>query len=331
MLAYVDVVGPLRHGARVRIDVSALARKLGTGGQAMVCAIDDLPEDIEPPSGGHIVKARYTPSQTMVLAAEEQNSPHHAVLCRQTDLAATPVVACDLHSMLPAVVAGVRMVRPDARVVYVMTDGAALPAAYSMTATGLYEAGWISDIVSSGQAFGGTLEAVSVPSALLIAKHVGGADVVVAAQGPGNAGTGTPWGFSGVDVAWSLTAAATLGGRPIAALRISGADGRGRHCGISHHTRQAVGRLTHVPVTLAVPGLGGGSDLERDLAERVGNLEEAAALIAGERHDVEVVDTTGLVTALRSSPVPLRTMGRDLDADPGPFLAAGAAGIAAVR
>ncbi len=327
-LAYTEVVGPLRVGARVRVEVSPLARRLGTGGNALVTAvISELPEDVPVPHNGHIVKARYTPTQVMVSAVEEQDSPHHAVMEQATSLEGMPVIACDLHSQLPAAIAGIRMVKPDARVVYVLTDGAALPAAFSMAAARLLEVGWISDVVSCGQSFGGTLEAVSIPSGLLAARHVAEADVVVAAQGPGNAGTGTPFGFSGVDVAWALSSAAALGGAPIAALRISAADARERHRGISHHTTAAVGTLTPVPVAVPVPDLSGGSAIERDLARDVPDLAEQADQMAGSRHRVESVDTHGLADALEGCPVALRTMGRSLAEDAGPFLGAGAAGI----
>ena len=64
-LAYPALVGDLGVGRRVLLNVSALARGLGTGGYAMVIApADGRPAD--PPGGrGHLVKARYTPLQTM--------------------------------------------------------------------------------------------------------------------------------------------------------------------------------------------------------------------------------------------------------------------------
>ncbi len=97
-----------------------------------------------PPAGpGHIVKARYTPMQQMLLAVDEQDSPHHAALADADDLAGMPVVVADLHSALPAVLAGIRSVSPGARVAYVMTDGGALPAAFSRAVAGLADAGWL--------------------------------------------------------------------------------------------------------------------------------------------------------------------------------------------
>src|SRR6478609_4359713 len=65
---------------------------------------------------GHLVKARYTPTQTMVLGVDEQDSEHHALLRDADDLAGMPVVVADLHSSLPAVLAGLRESDPTLRV-----------------------------------------------------------------------------------------------------------------------------------------------------------------------------------------------------------------------
>ena len=80
-------------------------------------------------------------------------------------------------------------------------------------------------------------------SALLAARHVVDADIAVVAQGPGNLGTGTRWGFSGVAAGEAVNAAAVLRGHPVAALRVSGADPRERHRGVSHHSLTAYGRV----------------------------------------------------------------------------------------
>src|SRR5699024_11447822 len=69
-----------------------------------------------------------------------------------------------------------------------------------------------------------------------------GADVTIVSQGPGNLGTGTGWGFSGVQSAEALHAAAVLGGQGVATLRVSEADERERHRGLSHHSSTAYGR-----------------------------------------------------------------------------------------
>jgi len=320
-LAYTAMVGTPRPGERVLLNASALLRGLGTGGLAFVVARpDDLPAD--PPAGpGHIVKARYTPMQQMLLAVDEQDSPHHAELAEADDLGGMPVVVADLHSALPAVLAGIRAVHPGARVAYLMTDGGALPVAFSRAVAGLAEAGWLAATVTVGQAFGGDHEAVTTHTGLLAARHVVGADVAVVAQGPGNVGTGTRWGYSGVACADALHAADVLGGRSVASLRVSGADRRERHRGISHHSRTAYGRALLTPADLPVTTM---PDRELDTLVRT----QLHALVSGARAELTVVEVpaAGLLDALLTSPVALTTMGRGLDADPAPFVAAAAAG-----
>lgn len=321
-LAYTAMVGEPAVGERVLLNASALLRGLGTGGLAFVVArTDHLPAD--PETGpGHIVKARYTPMQQMLLAVDEQDSPHHADLADADDLAGMPVVVADLHSALPAVLAGIRSTHPHARVAYVMTDGGALPAAFSRAVAGLTDAGWLASTITVGQAFGGDHEAVTTHTGLLAARHVVGADVAVVTQGPGNVGTGTRWGYSGVGCADALHAAEVLGGHGIASLRVSGVDLRERHRGISHHSRTAYGRALLTAADVPVTTL---PDAELDALVR----EQLRTLVTTARARLTVVEVPadGLLEALRTSPVALSTMGRGLDSDPAPFLAAAAAGV----
>jgi Protein of unknown function (DUF3866) len=316
-LAYPELTGRPQPGDRVLLNTGALHLGLGTGGYALVVALPDrLPPDRDGP--GHLIKARYTPLQATVLGADEQDSPHHEILRDADDLGGMPVVVADLHSALPAVLAGYRGEegRPARRAVYVMLDGAALPAWFSRTAAALRDAGWLAATVTVGQAFGGDLEAVTLHSGLLAARHVLGADLVVVSQGPGNLGTGTRWGFSGVAAGEAVNAAAVLGGRPVASLRISDADLRERHRGISHHSLTSYGRVALARADVVVPALPG------EFGERV--AAEAAPLAA--RHTLVTVGVAGLDGALRACPVPLSTMGRGLDEDFAYFLAAAAAG-----
>lgn len=330
-LAYPALVGSPQVGDRVCLTVSALARGLGTGGYALVAAVPDrLPAD-PPAAPGHIVKARYTPLQTMVLGVDEQESRWHEALRDADDLGGLPVVVADLHSAVPAILAGARerarlLGRHGPRVAYVMTDGGALPAWFSRMVAGLRSSGWLAGTITVGQAFGGDLEAVTVHTGLLAARLVLGAEVAVVAQGPGNLGTGTRWGFSGVAAGEALNAAGTLGGRGIGALRVSGADPRERHIGISHHSLTAYGRVALYPSDVVVPRFG--ADL-RDVGERVRQQAEELVAPRGRHRSVEV-DTDGLLEALSTTPVGLSTMGRGLNEDPAAFLASAAAGVHAV-
>jgi hypothetical protein len=313
-LAYPHLVGTPEPGDRVLLNVGALALGLGTGGYAFVVAVPDrLPPD--PTGPGHVVKARYTPLQTIVLGVDEEASPHRTILENVDDLAGMPVVIADLHSALPAILAGVAAEAPDARVAYLMTDGGALPAWFSRTLDAL--SGRLVGTVTAGQAFGGDLEATNVHSGLLAARHALRADITVVAQGPGNLGTGTAWGFSGVEVGEAVNAAAALGGVPVGSLRISDADPRPRHRGVSHHSLTAYGRVALAAADLPVP-----SPLEPELAA----LVATALKPLEDRHRVVHVPCDGLLEALRQLPVRLSTMGRGLDQDTAYFLAAAVSG-----
>ena len=313
-LAYPSLVGVPEVGDDVLLNTTALAQNLGTGGYALVVAVPDrLPPD--PETSGHLVKARYTPLQVTVQGVDEQDTEHHEAIAGADDLGGMPVAVADLHSALPALLIGMLATDPDLRVAYVMTDGGALPAAFSRTVGALKNS--LAGVVTVGQAYGGDLEAVTLHTGLLAAKHVLNADLAIVTQGPGNLGTGTPWGFSGVAAGEACNAVSVLGGLPVGALRISDADPRPRHRGVSHHSLTAFGRVALGGVTLVAPrGLGSelGAQVDEDLAGQP------------ERNPVVWVDTEGLEEALGLSPVPLRTMGRGYPEERAYFLAAAAAG-----
>ncbi len=319
-LAYPALTGRPQVGDRVLLNATALELGLGTGGYALVVAVPDrLPAD--PAGAGHLVKARYTPLQVTVLGADEQGSPHHEALRDADDLGGMPVVVADLHSAVPAVLAALRADSPGVTAAYLMLDGGALPAWFSRTVASLREAGWLAGTVTAGQAFGGDLETVTVHTGLLAARHVLGAQVTVVAQGPGNLGSGTRWGFSGVACGEAVNAAAALGGRPVASLRISEADPRPRHRGISHHSLTSYGRVALARADVAVPELPG----------EFGKQVTAQAAPLGERHQLVSVPVDGLMETLAGCPVRLSTMGRGLAEDGAYFLAAAAAGRHAAR
>jgi hypothetical protein len=302
-LAYPALVGEPEPGDRVLLNLNALALGLGTGGYALVVARPDrLPPD--PVDQGHAVKARYTPMQVVVRDASADGA-----------LDGMPVVTADLHSALPAIVAGVHASRPATRVAYVMTDGGALPAWFSRTLDALADR--LAGVVTVGHAFGGDVEAANVHSGLLAARHALGAEVTVVTQGPGSLGTGTRWGFSGTAIGEAVNAAAALDGRPVGAVRVSDADPRPRHRGVSHHCLTAYGRVALAPADLVVP-VGLPAPLARD-------VESALAPLCPP-HRLVRVDPDGLDEALRRLPLKLSTMGRDLHADHAYFPAAGAAG-----
>ena len=293
--AYVltDLVGPVAVGDAVVVNTTAVDLGLGTGGWHVV-HWNLTRRTWHRVANGRGMKLRYTSLQLDV-ATTEESSPTEL----PDDLGGCPVVACDLHSQMACVALAFGFLRPGRRLVYVMTDSAALPLALSDTVAELRGAGLLAATVTCGQSFGGDHEAVNVHSGLQVARGPGEADAVVVAPGPGVVGTGTGLGFGGLEVAGVCDAAGALGGRPIVAVRWSDADARSRHRGLSHHTRTVLG-LVQVEVTVPVA--------------RAMSVELPGAVAV----DVPDLDWTGL-----------SSMGRGFEADPGFFLHAAAAGVAA--
>jgi ribosomal protein S28E/S33 len=317
-VAYPGVVGPVGVGDAVVLNTTARHLGLGTGGFDLVVAVE-AGRDVELGHGGRVMKARYTPTQVAVPSVEET---HRDALEGSRRLDGTPVVAAPLHSMIAPIAAGAKAAG-DARVVYVMTDGAALPGSFSRLVPALRAAALVDGFVTAGQAFGGEVEAVSLWTGLLAAVAVLHAEVVVVADGPGNLGTDTTWGVSALSNGFALDAAETLGGRPVAALRVSFADPRARHRGISHHSLTILADVCHVAANVAVPAL---PDDQRGAvwdALRARTLEET--------HQLVEVDGRPALDELDRRGVNLTSMGRSPADDPAFFLAAGAAGVLAGR
>jgi hypothetical protein len=316
--AYVlpQLTGTVAPGDRVVVNTTAVELGLGTGGWHVVHW--NLARDAWSERGpGHIIKSRYTSLQTDVGSTEE----HLSQLAEVESIEGMPVVAAALHSQVPAVAVAVKAAAPDARVAYVMTDGAGLPIALSDLVAALRARDLLDATVTCGHAFGGDYEAVSIFSALAVARHVALADVTIVAMGPGIVGTNTRLGFSGMEVGPILDAAVALGGVPIAALRASFADPRERHFGLSHHSATALRLACRERVRIALPRVGGEEEarLRADLA--------AAGLDV--RHDVVEVDPPDVLGLLAAHDLHVVSMGRAADADPVLFATAGAAGTLA--
>jgi len=204
-----------------------------------------------------------------------------------------------------------------------MTDGAGLPLALSDLVAALTARGLLDATVTCGQAFGGDFEAVSVFSALAVARHVAGADAVVVAMGPGVAGTGTRLGFSAIEVGPVLDAATAVGGRPVACLRASFADPRPRHRGLSHHSATALGLACRSRVTVPLPLVGGPEE------ETLRAGMAAAGLDV--RHDVVATKPPDILGLFERHGLVVTSMGRPAAADPVLFACAAAAGALAAE
>jgi hypothetical protein len=306
--AYVltQLTGDVAVGSRVVMNTTAVELGLGTGGWHVVHWNLDR-ERLDQPGPGHIMKLRYTSLQADTGADEDIGD--------DDDLDGMPVIACGLHSQVACVVAALRHAAPDARIAYVMTDGASLPMAMSDLVVGLRP--HLSTTITAGHAFGGEHEAVNVPSALISARRR--ADVAVVAMGPGVVGTATKVGFSALEVGSILGATALLGGRPLVSLRFSLADARLRHQGVSHHTTTALALGTETRATIGVPRGAFEARVRADL--------DAAGI--SDRHRLLSVEDPDVPSLLGDLGLRVTSMGRGPDEDPGFYAVAGAAGTAA--
>lgn len=240
-VAYVDLTGPVEEGDEVLVNVQARELGLGSGGFDVLHANVTRGLGLAAEPGAHVMKLPYTPLQFAVRHGEEDGELPVA-------LEGLPVVACSLHSQVPPVCAALR----GRRVVYVQLEGGALPIALSDTLRALRAAGLVELTVGAGACFGGDHDAVSTYSALAVARGRG-AEAIVAAIGPGVVGTATTAGHGGTAAADALLAAGALGGRGVLALRISEADPRERHRGVSHHSTSVLELVSGVPCETAWP------------------------------------------------------------------------------
>jgi hypothetical protein len=311
-ILYTRFAAPALAGDRVILNTTASDLDLGSGGEDFV-VWNLARETYDAREPGHIMKLRYTPMQSEIVAVEAPESPHHKTMSKAKSLDGMPVLAASLHSQLLPVVVALKEKQPNVRIAYVMTDGGALEASLSDTVRRLREMRWLSVVITVGHAIGGDLEAVNVYSGLLAARHVAQADVAVVGMGPGVVGTATAFGTSALELGMTLNAASSLHGRPIAVVRMSSAEERGRHAGISHHAVTALMSVALVSAEVPVPK-----------GHKAG-LQEVA-----KRHTIFEVKSDEIIRELseaRGLGLEASHMGRGPEDDRLFFLAAGAAGF----
>lgn len=237
-IAYPRLTGPLQVGDEVLVNVQARELELGSGGFDILYANLTRGTGLESEPRAHVMTLPYTPLQQAASHVEEVGP-------LADTLGGMPVVCCTLHSQVTPVCAALA----GLRVVYVQVGGGALPVSLSDAVRALRERGLVEVTVAAAPCIDGDVQAVNVYSALAwCAAHA--AEIVVCAIGPGIVGTATFLGHGGIAAVEVANAAVALGGRAILAPRISGADERPRHRGLSHHTEgvlQLCAQPPHVP------------------------------------------------------------------------------------
>lgn len=312
-IVFLELMPPVAVGDRVLVNTTAVQLALGSGGYHLVVSHQRADQALRGP--GHLIKLRYTPWQLKVFGPEDPDHPDHQRLIDADQLSGMPVAAAELYSQIGPLAGAFAALAPGRRLVLIMNDSAALSYAFGRLAPQLRAAGLLAGTISAGQAFGGEVEAVTVHSALLIARHLLAADAVVVSGGPGLMGSHTPFGHTGIAQGEALNAAVALQGRPLAVLRMSLADPRERHQGLSHHTRTVLERVVLASVAAAIP-----ANCPDDLAT------ELTRLLAGRHRLVRQTQAAPWRDILRHAGIEPRSMGRVYDQDPLYFEAAAAAG-----
>lgn len=310
---YIQLTGSVKEGDKVALNTTAVELSLGTGGFHFVILNLDNP-DSSLTEGGHIMKLRYTPMQIKVNSVEEQESEYHDVFNDFVCLDDLPVAIGALHSILPPFAATFKKNSPDKKLVYIMSDGAALPMSFSKNVETLKAKGLIDETITYGNAFGGDYECVNIYTALITAKEICKADCIIVAMGPGIAGTGTKYGFSGIDQGMIIDAVEKLGGKSYAIPRISFADLRPRHIGISHHMITVLSEITNKKTNLVL-----NADMD---ANKLGIIKDQLKCNSiEEKHKVIFKSYEDTQKDLENYGLKVKSMGRGFEEDKEFFIA----------
>jgi hypothetical protein len=319
------LLGEMREGDEVVVNVAALDLGLGSGGFDVVHV--NLTRGLE---GGarraaegaegsepHVMKLNYTSIQHPVEPVEVGFEPSGLASDGVGSEVATPtpVLVLPLHGHLAPAAWAAHQADPGAKLGYVQTWGGALPGSLSRDVAELRERDLLCGHLTAGPAYGGEEEAISVAGALDAAAARLGWDAVLAAPGPGIIGSDTRLGHGGIAALETAHAAVALGMPAMLCPRLSSADPRERHRGVSHHTLTVMSMLLG-PVEVAVPA---------GEAVPIAILAEAS----GWRH--KLVEATADLRGYAASGLPARTMGRGIEEDPLFYAAPLAAGAALRR
>ncbi|HEY5285529.1 MAG TPA: DUF3866 family protein, partial [Solirubrobacteraceae bacterium] len=274
-IADVALVGSSALGDDVIVNVQARDLGLGSGGFDIVhvnltrgLTADGIP-------GAHVMKLNYTSLQHAVLPVEDAQPTGPGVESAKPGAGAgaeentlwdagdradertppaleRPVAVLALHGQLAAVAWAFAQARPGARLGFVQTGGGALPGGHSRTVRMLRERSLLIGHITAGAAYGGEGEAISTAGALYHGLRRLDWDAAVCGPGSGIVGSSSPLGHGGMSALDSAHTALALGASTLLVARMSSADERPRHRGISHHTLTVLDLLLE-PVTVALP------------------------------------------------------------------------------
>lgn len=313
---YPKITGLLKMGDRVMVNTTACTLNLGTGGYHFV--MGNLEADFQGLWGkGHGMKLKYTANQVNILFAEEQESPIHNKFHADLDLGGKLIFLGELHSMLMPLCGHLKYkAGNEIRIGCIITDQGALPVWLSKNIDILKAKGLLDQVISIGNAFGGDHECVNIYTALQLAANLLDMDAIIITMGPGIMGTGTPYGFSGLELGFYLDLCHCRGANALYVPRISFGDSRHRHYGISHHFINTLKGLVQNPTPIILPIMEG-----EKIRHTIAQLRQSELTI---KHPIILRDGRGILNSLRKYELEPTTMGRGIQEEPEFFYAHGA-------
>jgi hypothetical protein len=307
------LLGEMREGDEVVVNVIAVELGLGSGGFDVVHA--NLTRGLEGGGEGseHVLKLNYTSLQHPVEPVEgdavELFDGMRGKAQPHGEREAPSVAVLPLHGHLAPAAWAAAQASPGLRVGYIQTGGGALPGSLSRDVAELRERGLLCGHITAGPAYGGEHEAISTVGALDAAARLAWQAILIG-PGPGIIGSDTAYGHGGMAALDNAHASLSLGLPTLISPRLSSADPRERHRGLSHHTATVLNLLL-APVDVAVP------QGDPAIASKLGEA-------AGDRHSL--LEAPADLAAYTASGLPITTMGRTLEEDEIFFAAPLAAG-----
>jgi len=304
-----QLLGEVHPGDEVVVNVAARDLGLGSGGFDVVHV--NLTRGLGAAERGpeHVIKLNYTSLQHPVEPVEATDPESRFLSGHLVRKGTTRALVLPLHGHLAPAAWAAAEAMPGIKVGYVQTGGGALPGSFSRDVAELRGRELLCGHIAAAPAYGGEHDALSTVGALDAAARLGW-DAVLVGPGPGIIGSNTEFGHGGMAALDSAHAALSLGMAAWISPRMSAADPRERHLGLSHHTYTVLEMLL-APVDVACPS---------DFPDAAAELENARE----DRHHVHLHHVD--LDAYAASGLPAKTMGRTLAEDPLFFAAPLAAG-----
>jgi hypothetical protein len=254
----------------------------------------------------------------------EENIEYKNVFDMKPKLLPRPIVYAILHSMISPLVTTIKHIKPNAIISCVYTYGGAMNANNSFTLKKLRSSELINSVITTGECYGGDYESINITTGIIFGFNQLNSDIIIVCCGPGVAGSSTFYGFSTFDFIGLIYISKLLGLCPVLIPRISMADKRERHRGVSMQSLSILQTLdfpVHVPVYKDNEDIEGFNYIYNQLSDN-GIMN---------KHKVQFIDNPVIKKNIDCMNINTRVMGRNYIEDPWFFNNCSSAGVYSVE